>query len=734
MKTKLLFIKSSTFFLLFISALSIHAQRASELRIQKAEQEKIERLFSDSEAMFKTTDIPEKYKQESGVILAQKLEYSFLEISQTFQIKEKIRKKILLLDKAIIEKYSTFYFQKQKSSYVNVADPEIGFALRVEKPDGKKILVDIKSAIKVESTSEVPDSYRFSNIETDNVYYKIAVPDLQPGDIIEMVSDVTTYGYSTTFYSFPTVIFALNSNLPIVKQKYVFNFPRGFFLNYHCSNGAPDLKKDETVSDRKNYVYTLESGNNDMVKSTRWLYKYRIFPTVKFQVIRSQIGQKGKFIISDKPDVPKTQITKEDMLEFVYEKCKKSDEVTNAVYAIIKNEINTFTKNIKDPEEYARTCYNYLRHQIVVNHKLGYTEVTSLKEEYFGTIMAQCLLDNNIPFELYLAAPKTVGDLKDAVTNDEFVWILKVKDKFMSNVASYINFGDLPYYVSNVDAYKIKLGKNKQETSLSIAKLPALDYHDSYYKSTEVLSFSEDMMKLNVEKATEVKGLMKVGFISNALATFDFAKKSYLLFHGVPDKDDQPETRNKVKLAEWERKKQSKIEEDKKTQIDLMKGAIDEDFKVGEYKKFELLNDGMSDKSPLLQYKEEYDLEDLVQKVGQNYILKLGNLLGGHLNFTDEERKREVPAFIDYPKTYSYTITIKIPQGYTVSGMEDFNQKIENENALFQSKLTNENNMLTFVANKIYKKEFIPKESWSDMLKFTDLAFDVSQKKLVFKK
>src|SRR6202165_833598 len=64
---------------------------------------------------FKSTEVPEKWKAESAVILAQKTESLFSRLSlnrnsAVVRINEYIHKRIKLQDKNSLEKFSTFYY------------------------------------------------------------------------------------------------------------------------------------------------------------------------------------------------------------------------------------------------------------------------------------------------------------------------------------------------------------------------------------------------------------------------------------------------------------------------------------------------------------------------------------------------------------------------------------------------------------------------------------------------
>src|SRR6476661_10165705 len=64
---------------------------------------------------FKLTAVPDKWKNESAVIIGQKTEYLFTRVSlnrnsAVVRINEYIHKRIKLQDKNALEKFSTFYY------------------------------------------------------------------------------------------------------------------------------------------------------------------------------------------------------------------------------------------------------------------------------------------------------------------------------------------------------------------------------------------------------------------------------------------------------------------------------------------------------------------------------------------------------------------------------------------------------------------------------------------------
>ncbi len=120
------------------------------------------------EKEFDVTAVPDKWKNESAVIIGQKTEYLFSRLASgrkfttVVRIKEYIHKRIKLQDKNALEKFSTFYYvtmgRDGKAEY------------KVIKADGKQVDIDMKSAIEEEK--DIPSIYK-------PIYYKLGIKVLK---------------------------------------------------------------------------------------------------------------------------------------------------------------------------------------------------------------------------------------------------------------------------------------------------------------------------------------------------------------------------------------------------------------------------------------------------------------------------------------------------------------------------------------------------------------------------
>ena len=162
-----------------------------------------------------------------------------------------------------------------------------------------------------------------------------------------------------------------------------------------------------------------------------------------------------------------------------------------------------------------------------------------------------------------------------------------------------------------------------------------------------------------------------------------------------------------------------------------LKGELD----VDKYDDFELLQDGRYGDTAVLQFKEKFTLKKLVSRAGKNYIFEVGKLIGDQVKLEQSELAgRQVDIWLPHPRTIENNISINIPAGYTVDGLQELNTTIDNESGAFISSAKLENDRLLINTKKIYKKNFDKKETWPNYVAFLETAYKFSQSKIVLKK
>src|SRR5262249_46028404 len=149
---------------------------------------------------------------------------------------------------------------------------------------GKEEVVDMKTAIPEES--DVPDIYKPIFYKLNFQSMKIAIPNLEVGDIIDYTLRSTfDWDMRLEGTQFTPFIFSLTNSYPTLYQQYRFTMANGMKVKYRNYNGAPTLKFDGKASvygDRESYLsYYFMDKDREKSSDERWSFEFRNTPTVK---------------------------------------------------------------------------------------------------------------------------------------------------------------------------------------------------------------------------------------------------------------------------------------------------------------------------------------------------------------------------------------------------------------------------------------------------------------------
>ena len=240
-----------------------------------------------------------------------------------------------------------------------------------------------------------------------------------------------------------------------------------------------------------------------------------------------------------------------------------------------------------------------------------------------------------------------------------------------------------------------------------------------------MITIPETMDLLKVERTSTFGGLEKNDINTIAHLDRDYLNKDFKQFIINPKKDKADDGYTDPDK-----------EERKKTQLEYLRKNVErDDLEVDKYEKFEMLQDGRFDETPLLSFKEDYSLKKMINKAGRNYLLDIGKLIGGQIKLEEKEiTARENDVWIPHARTISNDITIVLPKGYIADGLQDMNFNVDNESGAFVSTAKMDNGKLVVATKKIYKKNYDKKELWSNYVSFLEAAYKFSQTKVVLKK
>lgn len=134
----------------------------------------------------------------------------------------------------------------------------------------------------------------------------------------------------------------------------------------------------------------------------------------------------------------------------------------------------------------------------------------------------------------------------------------------------------------------------------------------------------------------------------------------------------------------------------------------------------------------------DYDItsESFVEKAGNKYLFKLGNLIGPQIEMY-QENERILPYENEFNRSYIRSIQINIPEGFEFSNLEDINIDNKyvddkgNELFSFTSSYEKEGNILKVVADEHYRENIIPLDIFESFRTVINSAADFNKITLV---
>ncbi len=742
----------------------------SQQRINKNELETLNRqlkqrpLLLDNDADFKSNANAEKWQNESAVILCQKTTFDFdrkgmsagkrigrnvwgvlfaiptlgtsLLLANSgsetkMLIEETERRKLLLKDKFALEQYSILYFRLDAEGDA--------FAARVIKSDGSIETVELQEAIKVEDIRNIPNLFRsYTDNRFNSVYrpeyYKVAVPNLEEGDVIEYEFrnfNTRQYDYNPNYKEFDPIYYLCNRDMPVAKQVIeVVTEDDKYFIGYKSLKGAPDFQQ-KTANGKK--VYRWEDAARDKMSDTRFVNDFIEMPSIKFQVIYARNNSKN-FVWFKNESEMKNDISDAELAEkaktfwFQPEKLQSTGDYMSGLKADMDQTVKTIFKSLKkkgitegSDEEYARKAYYLIRSQTLYNNWSDYA---------FAKIFSALLAEKKLDHEIIVTSSNLKTSLPKVAFTQELAWLVKFKNKYYCNPGEHLNPEDIPVFLAGNNA--IRFRNDNSKTPVSAEVIPLSDTSSNVLKTQLKTSLDGSNLTLAIDKNVEARGLIRDDMIEEALALTPYMEGDYRNYDGMgmwdgltaKQEDKAVESFNELK-KQWKEEKP-----------DMMKAMAENEYghNVEKYNSFRVVQDGRAYKKRQLRYSESFILSDMTARAGDDLLVALPALIGQQTKISKDEKNRVVPADVRYPRTLEWYIVFPIPAGYTVKGIDGLTQHVANDYAAFNSTAKVENNNLVIEVSKTYKAKYFDLQQWPKLMEVLEAAYNFSQSRVVLKK
>jgi hypothetical protein len=723
------------------------------------------------EPEFSATAVPEKWSKESAVIIGQKTEYQFTRLASgkkyttVVRINEYVHKRIKLQDKNALEKFSTFYYvtmgKDGKAEY------------QVIKASGKRVDIDMSTAI--EEDSDIPAIYKPIYYRLGVKYFKIAIPDLEVGDIIDYnLRSTINWDMREAGIGFTPFIFSLTNNYSTMYQQYRFVMANGMKVKFRAFNGAPNLKMDTKASvfgEKESYIaYYMMDKDRNKTPEERWSYELRNTPSVKFRVIMLADNDPESKELG-MATVDRTFIDIDDVYKRYVGAALYRTTTVNTLVAYTTEYISKKKEEgvLKTDDDIIRECYYCLRkvflemyykgpvHSELEKYMTGkklYKKILKQQEKdeqkkeeredeirinavIFATSFRMALGAQNIQSELFVYMPRRLGAWRDAVFLDELDFVMKVKSKrrnyFLEAFNNFDAFASPYSYLEGTEGYSVGYTEPNQYYK---TPGPVSTYQENVARKDYDVSFTDAMDVINVQRTSILTGHEKNYKVGIANLDRDYLKKDFeKYYYQVSQKGKKKKEDEVMDITSSAGYDNPDKDEKTKERQELMEKDIKDEFDLEKYSNFELLDNGRYGDTATLKYKESFSLKKLVSRAGRNYIFDAGKLIGDQIKLEQTElTERQTDVWLQNARTIDNNMTITIPAGYTVEGIQELNTSVDNESGSFTSTAKTEGDKLIISTRKIYKKNFDKKDLWPNYVAFLEAGYKFSQAKVVLKK
>lgn len=663
-----------------------------------------EAMWKNAPAEFKTTTVPEKWKNESAVVLALEREYigDFatkmvgLNVNRMYVEKLNIHFRIKLLDKAAITDFSELSFD-DKTVRTNMFGRSSAYrviGIKVIKSGGGEKEVDLSTAVKTDVTSTKE--------------LKIPIPNLEVGDIIDYY--VAFKDESLQMPDFGDDIL-FQGKYPIVSYIVRFKIPHEYELYSTPYNGAPDFKKETVKND---VIYTLKKEMQEKDPDVLWAYDYRTGSHIRYK-----IDAKG-----GKPNAKKEA---ENMLAAF-------NGINPMDVGYMEDYLNVNMKKDRDTKKLINEIYYLLRNPIYKKAYFDIDQSDPLNYYYtpnkFYFLLDKILDRKNIDFEVIMVPSRAYGPVSSLTSFSVCDFVVKIKTAppiYLERPSPFSIPNEMPYMLEGMEGVS-------SDVQIALKPIPATTHEQNSSAIRIDASFApDDVTKLNVKRATIAKGHTKTAHQWMVFTNYDYLKEY-----------DQPKylaessrvmgglikEYKKEKTKFEQRKTQDYNERDERLKDDIER---DMDIKPTDYS-MTVKNIGMWHTAPDTEYEDSFTLENMGKKAGPNIIFEIGKFIGKQTEVEEHQKDRSVDVYMDYARMYTQEIVFTVPAGYSVEGIEALNKTVDSDAGGFISSAELVGSTLTVKTKKYYTKNTYPAADWPKITAFLNAAVDFYGVKVLLKK
>lgn len=677
-----------------------------------------EEVWKDTPVDFKKREVPDKYKNESAVILSYYREVSTdyyrkatAELILNFRLTRQIecsdmeRMLIQINDKKALKDYSEFSFRtktkKWFAGYQKKTKTILG--IRVLKKNGSVQEVSLDDYVDVKEGAKDKD-----------LSQKIAVPNLEIGDCLDVFSLDQIDAQEQQLDPF---MFFLRQDEPMLYGRVHCVLDPSLATVYRSMNGAPDF--EQTTDKDKNVVLDLTVSQPVDAEPSVWYNSSLQSPCIlmyvtptksKTIIIEKAMRQKG---VRANPDV--TPILQDDW-KLMDRSIKKSGYTPLSVMDY--KEVRKVYKEIKDVSLTAEEKADRLYSVLYLSSRVNQRDLNSL---------ANYVRKLGGDIEMGITTPLGSPSVDQVVNYNENVWFFRLKD-----TGKYYFVGTYPKVASEMP-YLFQGRKAYMQGDKALFTLPESKADDN--KSVVTITAQLNGTTMNINRKVDYSGEQKV--YGQGVCTPDSyiygpeqleAYWRYLKYddstpYGVFDKKDQANV--KARFEEYRQKERSD-----QFKEEIMGYHDSEPTQIGN---FGIDCVGVRKDSADLVYHVSYDMDGLVKRAGRNIIVSIGKLIGTQKKLEGNDRVRKDDVWRKFAYADEFDIVLDLPNGYKASAesLRKLETSVSNECGEFVATATAEGDKVHVHVRKSFLHRNEPLANWDKLLRLVDAGSAFYAKEIV---
>lgn len=676
-------------------------------------------------------DVPKRFENESVVVLFNANNF-YIERGSTINFVERTKTRVYLKDKAAIEKYSTYY----TSGYGDVGNSS---EVTIIKANGTSRTLELSDGVQETNYASIPLYYK-SSVSMNQTYYKFALPDLEPGDIIDFVQiSKNPMGVSTGNIPFSRIYLA--TDFPVVKTFVTIEVPtKDSYLYLKSLNGAPELSQKN--GENGMVTFSLEDSLREKIVNNWKLPREKYVPHIKF-ILTRYTGDDNNQVI------PIRTIDNRIHKEFTNDDFIKSLKLLKAQYSLGEDAADIVMEKVikknpaaaKDVNKLMELSWYYVRNQVITNQKILYYGEYAIPagsyDMYIANIFIEILKKFKQPYDVVLTTGNNSAGIKNIICPYEINWGLRWNGKYIMSPTYYRQFGELENVFQGSEALIVPNFSYKLKTfTFTNIVLPITTYKDNLLLEQYNISINEDFEKLTCKRNIEATNSFTGAFIQEYyMRDFNIDQMKYLNLYTAVDSATLYKGYSKTTKAEQVRRdaeEQAKhFKEIKDSHIELVKNEYP---MMDTYQSWVFNGYGMTPNSPEFKLAEEFTLNDLVKKAGNGYMLRIGALLGTYDKLENDFRTRNYDGSVDLTSSKVATVTFQIPEGYKATIQQTSTQSFSSDFISMESTVTIEGNTVVLKVTRDFKKRTFTIEDYAYMVKYYDSMYELTQTQIVLKK